>query len=285
MKIIWVLLVVLGVIDLIVYFTAAHYILSTSGYLVYFNDILIVFAALALGYLVIGILTGLIGRYAYRRVDAAGSRVAIFVAKAILYIALAFLILGLLGISPTTLTYGGAVVGVILGLVLQSLAPMMLSGVLINSTKTLATGDTVMIESSIWGVTNPKFCKIKKVGLIFTDVYNPNGSITRIPNIVILNSAISTKYDSRSSTSVTVRNDVSLEDFEACLNRNMKNYFKGAKSKLPESRIAQSGEKTFTYNVTFYFNDIDEIDDSVHRIFQCFDKSYQEAKEAVRRKR
>jgi small-conductance mechanosensitive channel len=259
----------------VVEFSLIKKILIASGYFIYFKDILITIMFLIVGYVVIDFITGIVVYYVKRRIDPAGMQVTKFIVKALLYIVLAFLILGFLGIDPTELTYGGAVIGVIVGLALQSLAPMMLSGTLIHTSKTLMTGDVVILESWVWGVTSPRLYKIKKVGLIFTEVYNSEGHITKIPNTIIINSSISTKCNNKYSFNTTIKNDIGVSDFEKILKKNMGKYFKESKD-LPKCIIIQGDKDSFTYKVAFDFSDMLTIEETVNKVLHCFDESYKE---------
>lgn len=248
----------------------------------YIWEIAAAISALAIGYAIISIMVALIERYAARRFDKVGVQLLRFVAQVIGYSILVLILFDIFNVNPSTLLVEGAVGGVILGLALQTLTPAIFSGVLISSSRTIATGDVVLLESYYWGVTTPKFCKVKKVGIIFTQFHDSSAHLMTIPNLLLVNSAISTRLEDKgvykNSIPVSIRNDVSAQIFEKYAVRYMENAFSESDLQLPRILISNTAEKTLVYSVTFYFKDIYEVDETIDKIQKSMDQAYWSAR-------
>ncbi len=107
-------------------------------------------AAIALGYALISIMASMVERYMSKRLDKVGTNIVKFVSQVIAYVILLLILFDIFNISPSTLLVEGAVGGVIIGLALQTIIPLVFSGVFINSSKVLTTGEVIVLESSYW---------------------------------------------------------------------------------------------------------------------------------------
>ena len=277
--------VVISIVLYIVYFAVnalAHSFVGLSPYVPYFYDLFIAIAIISVGYSLIKMLTVIIDRALYRHT---GSEYAIvkFVLQAILYILIIVLVLSAVGVSPSDIIVEGAIGGVVIGLALQTITPIILSGILISSSRAVSAGDIMAFESWVWGANMPIFCKIRKIGAIYTEVYLPNGTVKRIPNSIILNSTISTNLSSkgnlnRYTTRVQVKNDVKADTLESSIRKNIKKNYKSANLPLPDFNLAQLNDSTYIYEATFYFSDIYDISKEMAKLLKLFDISYEEAK-------
>ncbi len=257
-----------------------------SGYI---WEIAAAISALALGYAIISVMVALIDKYTARRFDKVGVHIVRFVAQVVGYSILVLILFDIFNINPSTLLVEGAIGGVIFGLALQTLTPLLFSGVLISSSRTLATGDVVVLESWVWGVSNPKFCKVKKVGIIFTQLHDSLGHLMTIPNTVLLNSTISIRLEDRgiykNSIPISIRNDVPAQVFEKYAGKYIEGAFSDSDLQLPRMLLSSITEKTLVYSMTFYFKDIYEVDETIDKIQKSMDRAYWSAKRDQETKR
>jgi small-conductance mechanosensitive channel len=271
----------------IVYFAADYLSRSfteLSLYVPYLYYLFVAIAIISIGYSLVKMLTLFIDRTLYRHT---GSEYAIvkFALQAILYILIIVFVLSAIGVSPSDIIVEGAIGGVVIGLALQTITPIILSGILISSSRAVSVGDIMALESWVWGANTPIFCKIKKIGAIYTEVYLPNGTIKRIPNSVILGNTISTKLSSRGNlhrytTRVPIKNDVKIELLESIIKKNIEKNYKSANLPMPDFNLSQLGESTYIYDATFYFADVYDISKEMSALLKMFDISYDEAKKA-----
>ncbi len=237
---------------------------------------------IAIGYALISIMTSILERYTSRRLDNVGTGIVKFFGQVIAYAILLLVIFDILNINPTSLLAASAVGGVILGLAMQNLLPIVFSGVLVGSSRNLATGDIILLESWYWGVTTPKFLKVKKIGIIFTQFHDSGAHLVSIPNTVLLNSTISTRLEERGvykhSVNVSMKNDVPTEILDKHMNKALKSAFSDSKLQVPQIFLMQNTNTTNIYSITFYFDDIYEVNQTMDKIFKTVDMAYWNAR-------
>ena len=104
--------------------------------------------------------------------------------KTFMYIALAFMLIGILGIKATSLVTILGTAGVAVGLALQGSLSNLASGILILFFKQISKGDVISsIDRSIEGV-------VKNIYILYTTIQQHNGPIIAVPNSQIANAAI-----------------------------------------------------------------------------------------------
>lgn len=104
--------------------------------------------------------------------------------KTFMYIVLAFLLIGILGIKATSLVTILGTAGVAVGLALQGSLTNLASGILILFFKQISKGDVISsIDGSIEGV-------VKNIYILYTKIQQHNGPIITVPNSQIANAAI-----------------------------------------------------------------------------------------------
>ena len=104
--------------------------------------------------------------------------------KTFMYIALAFMLIGILGIKATSLVTILGTAGVAVGLALQGSLSNLASGILILFFKQISKGDVISsIDKSIEGV-------VKNIYILYTTIQQHNGPIIAVPNSQIANAAI-----------------------------------------------------------------------------------------------
>lgn len=110
-----------------------------------------------------------------------------FVLRIIGYIAIALITLELVGISIGRLLFGGAVVGIILGVAAQQALANFFASIVLIISHPFAIGDEVTINS---GSLGGKYVgTIRDIGLTHTRLKEHDGQIVRLPNATILSGA------------------------------------------------------------------------------------------------
>ena len=104
--------------------------------------------------------------------------------KTFMYIVLAFMLIGILGIKATSLVTILGTAGVAVGLALQGSLSNLASGILILFFKQISKGDVISsVDRSIEGV-------VKNIYILYTTIQQHNGPIIAVPNSQIANAAI-----------------------------------------------------------------------------------------------
>ena len=104
--------------------------------------------------------------------------------KTFMYIALAFLLIGVIGIKATSLVTILGAAGVAVGLALQGSLSNLASGILILFFKQVSKGDVVSsLDKSIEGV-------VESIYILYTTIKQHNGPIIIVPNSQIANASI-----------------------------------------------------------------------------------------------
>ncbi len=246
-------------------------------------------STIAIGYALISVMTSILENYTSRRLDKVGTGIVKFFGQVVAYAILLLVIFNILNINPTSLLAASAVGGVILGLAMQNLLPIVFSGVLVGSSRNLTTGDVILLESYYWGVTTPKFLKVKKVGIVFTQFHDSGAHLVSVPNTLLLNSSIATRLEDKGvykhSVNVNIKNDVPAHILDKYISKSLQSAFSDSYLKVPQALLMQNNDKTHVYSVTFYFDDIYEVDQIFDRIFRAMDMAYWKAREDKRTKR
>ncbi|MCY7007285.1 mechanosensitive ion channel [Fusobacterium simiae] len=104
--------------------------------------------------------------------------------KTVMYIILAFILIGIIGIRATSLVTILGTAGVAVGLALQGSLTNLASGILILFFKQISKGDFISsIDKSIEGT-------VQSIHILYTTIQQPNGPIIVIPNSQIANASI-----------------------------------------------------------------------------------------------
>lgn len=104
--------------------------------------------------------------------------------KTFMYIALAFLLIGVVGIKATSLVTILGTAGVAVGLALQGSLSNLASGILILFFKQVSKGDVVSsLDKNIEGV-------VESIHILYTTIKQHNGPIIIVPNSQIANASI-----------------------------------------------------------------------------------------------
>ena len=104
--------------------------------------------------------------------------------KTLMYIALAFIIIGIIGIKATSLVTILGTAGVAVGLALQGSLANLASGILILFFKQVSKGDFISsLDGTIEGT-------VQSIHILYTTIQQPNGPIIIVPNSQIANASI-----------------------------------------------------------------------------------------------
>ena len=104
--------------------------------------------------------------------------------KTIMYIILAFILVGILGVRATSLVTILGTAGVAVGLALQGSLSNLASGILILFFKQVSKGDFVSsLDKNIEGT-------VQSIHILYTTIQQPNGPMIIVPNSQIANASI-----------------------------------------------------------------------------------------------
>ena len=161
--------------------------------------IILAILVLVLGVLIIKLLILIIKRASgiKRGIAADLSAKSFFIEafKILLYIVLAFMVVGILGINITGAVGIISAITVALGLALQDIIGMFASGVLIFNVKNIKTGDYIKVVNSF----GQEEGKVFRISLLYTTLLNYNGQKIHIPNNNITKANVTNyaQHDSR----------------------------------------------------------------------------------------
>lgn len=186
----------------------------------------------------------------------------------------------LMGFQISNILVGSAVGGVILGLAIQSITPVILSGVMVASSKTLTNGGTYVIKSLLLGSESPLLCKVKKIGFLYTDLMTTYGIVERVPNTMLLSNSTFSRIkfgdEYRYQTDVIGPSNTKKDSQE--IMENVKNYFRSKdnkkKYKVPEIYFSQKLNGYNVFSCVLHFNDINEFNDLISTINTLFDREF-----------
>ena len=104
--------------------------------------------------------------------------------KTVMYIMLAFILVGILGVRATSLVTILGTAGVAVGLALQGSLANLASGILILFFKQVSKGDFISsLDGTIEGT-------VQSIHILYTTIQQPNGPIIIVPNSQIANASI-----------------------------------------------------------------------------------------------
>lgn len=161
----------------------ANFFLTENEYgLSVLSRIFIAIAVLVIGVLLIKLLITILKRASGIKkgiaADLSAKSFFIEALKITLYVALAFIIVAILGINVTGAVGILSAVTVALGLALQDIIGMFASGILIFNTKNFHTGDYIKVVNTFGQEEGQVF----KISLLYTTLLNVNGQKIYIPN-------------------------------------------------------------------------------------------------------
>ncbi len=146
------------------------------------SRIIICIIVLVVGVLIIKALIAILKRMSGIKkgiaVDLSAKSFFLETLKIVLYVGLAFLIVGILGIDVTGAVGLLSAVTVALGLALQDIIGMFASGILILNTRNFHTGDYIKVSNSI----GTEEGKVDRISLLYTSLLNVDGQRIYIPN-------------------------------------------------------------------------------------------------------
>ena len=104
--------------------------------------------------------------------------------KTVMYIILAFILIGIIGIKATSLVTILGTAGVAVGLALQGSLSNLASGILILFFKQISKGDFISsLDKNIEGT-------VQSIHIMYTTIQQPNGPLIFVPNSQIANASI-----------------------------------------------------------------------------------------------
>lgn len=179
------------------------------------------------------------------------------------------------GLSPSQALASGAIGGIIIGLAVQTTVSSILSGLLISSSKTIVSGDQVILHSIYLGDI---VCKILSVNILFTEVVNQYGNRIRLPNTILFSSTTFTRLKTGDTyvypLAVSVDTDVNTNDLVKRVEETIKNEFQKRKLKQPEVYFSAKASGSNTFTVLLNFTALGEITVLTDMVNKAFEDSY-----------
>ena len=234
------------------------------------SRILIAIAVLVLGVLIIKLLIfGLKRASGIKRgvaADLSAKSFFIEAFKIILYVALAFMVVAILGINITGVVGIASAVTVALGLALQDIIGMFASGVLILNTPNFHTGDYIKVVNTF----GQEEGKVFKISLLYTTLLNVNGQKIYIPNNNITKANVTNYMDHsnrRGTIEITLTYDTDSKEVIEVLKSAALNCEKTLKDPEPSVVINNFTGVGVEYSIRFY-SKIDEYWDTMFMMRQ-----------------
>ncbi|MDG6989218.1 MAG: mechanosensitive ion channel family protein [Nitrososphaerota archaeon] len=188
-----------------------------------FSALLLIKIAIAVvaGYFAIGILANQIKRGISKTSGPERGATVGTAFRFIGYIALAFIVLGLAGVSGTQLLAGGTFTGLVLGLAGQQTLSNVFAGLLILTSRPFLVGNRITLSTWQWGFVvpsyPPKFFSddllipgytgvVEDIHLNYTAIRLDEGTLVKVPNSIVIQASVVDQ--SPSERLVRVRYDV-----------------------------------------------------------------------------
>ncbi len=233
------------------------------------------------GYVIVKLLLDIISPYLFSRMDQGVAHVARLAVSAILYVVVVLAVLSALGVNLTGVALGGTVAGIAIGLAAQNIFSNVLAGFMVSSSKTLKPGDSVILNSWIWG--SPIIGEVVNVSLLFTEVKTLNGNLIKVPNSAFLGNTIFTKLsqeegDLEYPLQVTVNADVKAEQVLSLAQSYVKDSFDKEKIQVPLMYFTSKNGGTNVFTVLLRFNNVKDLNRVLSIINTAFEKAYWDVK-------
>ncbi len=255
--------------------------LQSSQYWTYTTDLLNALIAIIGAYAVYRVLVAAVSSAAENGIDQGMRTAALLVFRIIFFIIAIAIVLDSFGVNFTGVLAGSAIGGIILGLALQTIVTNILSGFLISSSRTLKSGDPVLIKTFFGEYTG----QVSKVSTIWTEITNQDGNAIRIANSILLGNAVFTKVRSDHSITypikVTVSSDVPAKKLIYLSKQRMAADFEKKKMPAPKAYLISKDGPTNTFHVVARFSKFAEVNDITNIVNSAFDSSYWELKKAL----
>ncbi len=233
------------------------------------------------GYVIVKIIMDIISPYFFSRMDQGVAHTARLAVSVALYAIVVLAVLSALGVNLTGVALGGTVAGIAIGLAAQTVFSNVLAGFMVSSSKTLKPGDSVILESWIWGTI---VGKVTNVSLLFTEVRTQNGNLVKVPNSAFLGNTTFTKLNRMEDEKleyplqVTINADVKAEQVFSLAQSYIKDYFDKEKLTIPTVLFTSKNGGTNVFTVIVTLRDMDEFNRVVTLINTAFEKAYWDTK-------
>jgi small-conductance mechanosensitive channel len=229
-------------------------------------------------YLVYKILFSIFVPYEFSRHGRRSSELVKLTLRILFFMAIISIILSASGVSLSGVLAGGAIGGIIIGLAVQTVTTNLLSGVLLASSKTLLPGDLLVLK--LFGTET--LCEVHKVTTIFTEFKTQNDQLLKIPNTLLLGSAVFTLIGKERPYSyaypVTVETHVPYEKMENVIKLRLRKEFKKLGLPVPEAYFTAKAGGAETFTVKILFNRISEVNPAVDAVNRAFDAGFFDSK-------
>ena len=229
------------------------YIPEIVGYEKYVYDAITLIISIIVAHLIIRIISHSFEYMSSRPGNRKNLRGILIIIRIVVYAIAIFSALALSGINIEGALVGGAIGGVVLGFAVQNVTSYLLSGVMVSAAGALRPGDKVYVYSWLF----PGFLvgEVKDVNVLFTDLKDQNGQVTKIPNSALLGSTIFRNIGEgdrlKFSMDVTLPNDVRVESAK----------------KLAEHMIIESGKDHGITGIETYFKSLNQANNVVTAVF------------------
>lgn len=256
-----------------------NFFLTTNEYgLSVLSRIIIAIVVMVLGVIIIKIIIAGLKRASgiKKGIAADMSAKSFFIAalKIALYIALAFIVVTILGINITGAVGILSAVTVALGLALQDIIGMFASGILIFNARNFKTGDYIKVVNSF----GQEEGKVYKISLLYTILLNFNGQKIFIPNNNITKANVTNFTDHenrRGLIEISLSYDCDSKEVISTLTEAANSVEKILKDPSPSVVINQFTSYGVEYQIRFYSS----LDDYWDNLFKLRELILQKVKE------
>jgi len=139
-----------------------------------------------------------------------------------LYVCLVLALLTVLGVDLSGLLVGGAIVGVIIGAAAQSSLGNFFAGILLMVARPFEVGVTLRIRTSIAGMIEFEGT-VTDTNAFFTTLRTTRGELLRLPNQVVMNSAMTVgKPPLQATVQITLPASLPLADLRSRIQEHLK---------------------------------------------------------------
>ena len=231
----------------------ATYIPQISGYTGYIYDAFAIIISVLVAHLLIRIISHSFEYYSSRSGSRRNLRGLLVLLRIIIYAIAIFAALALSGVNIEGALVGGAIGGVVLGFAVQNVTSYLLSGLMVSAAGALRPKDKVYVYS--WLFPGYLVGEVTDVNILFTDLKDQNGQITKLPNSALLGSTIFRNIGGGDSLKftldITLPNDVKVESVK----------------KLAEQSLMENGEKFGLKGIETYFKTLNQANNVVTTVF------------------
>lgn len=254
----------------------SQYFPQVSGYTGYIYDAFAIIISILVAHLIIRIISHSIEYYSSKSGSRKNLRGILVLLRIIIYSIAIFAALALSGVNIEGALVGGAIGGVVLGFAVQNVTSYLLSGVMVSAAGALRPKDKVYVYS--WLFPSYLVGEITDVNILFTDIRDQNGQVTKMPNSALLGSTIFRNIEDgeylKFSIDITLPNDVRVESVRKLAEQSLLENGEKYGLKRLETFFKTLNQANNVITAIFYFTEIRQLNGIIDIINNTFQESY-----------